>query len=110
MKLNLKYKASTIAKVERESAKSFFEMLEALERPSVSGLEDLLKAGGFDGDESRFDEIFDEGIEKITFEIAEGLSESGFLPKEARKQIKNALENLQGEVSPKSGKTAKSKQ
>lgn len=106
MKLN--YKASNIAKAEREHNMNFFDMLTTLgNTPSMSGLLFLFEAGNATEDD--FDAVFKEGIDKVLVVIMEGLSDAGFLGQEDVRVMKKALEEQMKSqrTSLSSGETAK---
>ena len=106
MKLN--YKASNIAKAEREHDMNFFDMLTTLgDKPSISGLLFLFEAGNATEDD--FDAAFKEGIDKVLTVIMDGLSDAGFLGQEDARVIKRQLEELTKElvISQNSGDKAK---
>ena len=78
----LNYKASNIAKAEREFNANFFETLEGLGKdvPSISSLLLLLRAGGLTEDEA--DVLIDEaGIKDSLSEAVTALGKAGFLAK-----------------------------
>lgn len=78
MPITLNYKASNIAKAERESKKNFFASIQALSKaPSMDDLLFLVNAGG--GTEADFDELFKEGVENVLMAIFAGINEAGFL-------------------------------
>lgn len=111
--MKLDYKASNIAKAEREYGENFFDTLTTLgDKPSISGLLFLFKAGN--GTEEEFDAIFEEGVEKgtvkVILSIMEGLSDAGFLSQEEVRVIKRQMEDVKKaqEASRNSGATAKS--
>ncbi|MDL2235454.1 hypothetical protein LJC07_04770 [Christensenellaceae bacterium OttesenSCG-928-L17] len=104
MKLN--YKASNIARAEREEGKKFFEVFGGLNKgvPSVDDLLFIFHAGG--GSDDEFDAIFENGLEGVMTTIIEGLNDAGFLGKkvdmrEVRKAMAEAKE--QPVVSQSSG-------
>lgn len=106
MKLN--YKASNIAKAEREHDMNFFDMLTTLgDKPSISGLLFLFEAGEATADD--FDAAFKEGIDKVLMTIMDGLSDAGFLEQEDVRVMKKALEEQMKsqKTSLSSGETAK---
>lgn len=76
--VQLNYKASNIAKAEKEMGESFFDALSKLSStPSVSALLFLFIAGG--GTQDEFDELAKTGIPEVMMEIMEGISDAGFL-------------------------------
>lgn len=110
--LYLKFKVKNVRKVERESGKSFFEMLAGIEKMSSDDLAFLLECGGLSADEAE-DFIDENGLEVATFEISKGLKDAGFLPKAAREQIGKSVAEIEKSLkssSGESGKNTKSKQ
>jgi len=106
--MKLDYKASNIAKAEREHNLNFFDMLTTLgSKPSISGLLFLFEAGN--GTAEDFDATFKEGIEKVLVTIMEGLSDAGFLGQEDVRVMKRQLEDQKKiqKTSPSSGEAAK---
>lgn len=80
--MELNYKASNIAKAEREMDLNFFETLEGIgnSTPSFTALLMILRAGGLSEQEA--DEILDsKGIETALKEAVEALGNAGFLAK-----------------------------
>ena len=94
---HLNYKASNIAKTEKENKLNFLTVLSELQaNPSFSNLLFLFKAGG--GTEEEFDELAKTGIPEVTMEIMEGISDAGFLgtkidTKKMRADMEEELEN-----------------
>lgn len=106
--MKLDYKASNIAKAEREHNLNFFDVLTTLgNKPSVSGLLFLFEAGN--GTEDDFDQAFKEGIDKVLVVIMEGLRDAGFLGQEDVRVIKRQLEDQKKRpaASPNSGEATK---
>jgi hypothetical protein len=107
MKLN--YKASNIAKAEREYKLKFFTVMGGL--GSDMGVGDLLflyVAGG--GSEDDFDKLFETGIEEVMIAIMEGINDAGFLGKMvSTSELRDAMAKAKtpAAVSPTSGATAK---
>jgi hypothetical protein len=76
MKLN--YKASNIARAERETGKKFFAVMSSLgDDMSIDDLLFLFTAGG--GNEDDFDEVFAKGIQEVMVTIMDGINDAGFL-------------------------------
>jgi hypothetical protein len=76
--VQLNYKASNIAKAEKEQGMSFFDAFSSLQdKPSISSLLFLFIAGG--GTTEEFDEVAKTGIPEIMMAIMEGVSDAGFL-------------------------------
>ncbi len=101
---NLNYKASNIARAERELKANFFKTLEGLDKdtPSVNSLLVILRAGGLSEDEA--DTYLDEyGITDALKAAVEALGNAGFLAK-----MKNQTQTVNSqpvtvEASPNSG-------
>lgn len=78
--VQLNYKASNIAKAEKEMGESFFDAISTLNStPSVSALLFLFTAGG--GTQDEFDELFKQGVDKAMVEVMSGIADAGFLGK-----------------------------
>jgi hypothetical protein len=105
--MNLVFKASNIRKVERESGIGFFELLGGIENLNIDKLTLLLRAGGFSGDDEELDAYFDGGFEKVIADISQGLADCGFLPQEARIQMKEVAKKLVKDSSGEAGKKTK---
>ena len=105
--MNLVFKASNIRKVERESGVGFFELLGGIENLNIDKLTLLLRAGGFTGDDEALDTYFDSGFEKVIADISQGLADCGFLPQEARIQMKEIAGIMTRDSSGKTGKKTK---
>lgn len=104
----LNFTASKIALAERKHNDNFFGVLGQLaKKPSMSALLFLFNAGG--GTDAQFDELFKEGVDVIMVAIVEGLSEGGFLEKEAVEEVKKVMENIKNnqKTSQTSGETTK---
>lgn len=115
----LTYKASAIARTEREHGKNFFKTIENLGgETSMDDLLFLCQAGG--ATEEEFDEAVSNGAEGLLLAVMEGVNEAGFLGKKVPKaQLKKAFEEgltqataqaqeaLQTKASQPSGATAK---
>lgn len=104
----LNFTASKIALAERKNNDNFFDALGKLaEKPSMSALLFLFNAGG--GTDEQFDVLFKQGVDIIMMAIIEGLSEGGFLGKEAVKEAKKMIDDLKSnqKVSQNSGETTK---
>lgn len=94
----LNYKASQIAKTEREYGMNFLSTIQELgSAPSFNALSFLVKAGG--GTDDQMDELMAEkGIAEVSIAIVEGLSKSGFLGNQSidisqmRSEIQQATE------------------
>lgn len=112
--VELKYKASAIAKAEKETGYNFLGILTKLETIAEAGtlkldfneLLFLVQCGG--GDEAAFDELFEKGIEEFVVEVFSAIGESGFLGKkmngeEMRKMLR---ETLSAEMASKTTKTS----
>lgn len=107
----LNYKASNIAKAERNYGANFFEVVGTFGQstPSMLNTTFMLEAGGITQDEA-YEVIDTDGIAGAYKLVLEGLTESGFLGKgknaqEAKKVAKKAIESL--EASENTGETAK---
>lgn len=98
----LKYKASLIAKAEKETGFNFLEILTKIETISetktlkldFNELLFLVQCGG--GSEKEFDELFEKGIEEFVIEVFSAIGESGFLGKkmngeEMRKLLRETI-------------------
>lgn len=95
----LNYKASNIARAERELNANFFSTLDDLESgtPSISALVMMLRSGGMAEDEA--DELLDnDGIEGSLAKIVEALGRAGFLVKLGEKA--QALKATQRPAKP----------
>ena len=78
--VQLNYKASNIAKAEKEMGESFFGALSTLNSTSsVSALLFLFVAGG--GTQDELDELFKQGVDKAMVEVMSGIADAGFLGK-----------------------------
>lgn len=110
MSNTLNYKASNIARAEREEKKNFFAVMQNLSKaPSVDELLFLFKAGG--GKEADFDELFKGGIEEVLLAIFEGINEAGFLGQkidleEMRALMKSEVAKVKEATSPNTGEKA----
>lgn len=110
--LELKFKVKNVRKVERESGKSFFEMLANIEKMSSDDLAFLLECGGLSADEAE-DFLDENGMGVAIFEIGKGLKDAGFLPKIVREQMSESImgsEKMLKDFSGENGKKTKSKQ
>lgn len=96
----LNYKASNIARAERESGKNFMAIWESLgEVPSFDNLFFLFAAGG--GSEADFDELAKKGVREIMMAIAEGVGEAGFLGKPiAAADLRKKMEEVMASENP----------
>lgn len=84
--VQLNYKASNIAKAEKEQGVSFFnELAEAQATPSVSALMFLFTAGG--GTVEEFDELFKKGVDELMLIIMPEIADAGFLGKAVNSKI-----------------------
>lgn len=104
----LNFTASKIALAERKHNDNFFDALGQLaQKPSISALLFLFNAGG--GTDAQFDTMFKEGVDTVMVAIIDGLSEGGFLEKEAVEQVKEMMSNIKNDqkASPSSGETTK---
>lgn len=106
--VQLNYKASNIAKAEKEMGESFFDALSKLNStPSVSALLFLFIAGG--GTQDEFDELFRQGVDKAMVEVMSGIADAGFLGKTVTsKTIRAEMTKAMDEAlatSENSGKT-----
>ena len=87
--VQLNYKASNIAKAEKEMSESFFDALSKLNStPSVSALLFLFIAGG--GTQDEFDELFKQGVDKAMVEVMSGIADAGFLGKAVNSKMVKA--------------------
>lgn len=105
----LVYKASNIAKAERQTGDNFFEVISQLAKtPSMASLIFLYQAGG--ATEEDFDEAIKNGFEAVLLDIMEGLNDAGFLgtkiDTEAMKAEMEKTKNSQ-KASVNSGKIKK---
>lgn len=108
--VTLKYKASTIARAEREDNKKFFDVFTELGEgtPSFATLLFMLKAGGATEDEA--DQLIDEkGVGESLILAVEALADSGFLGevKIDTAEMRQALVKAQNEASSDIGETKK---
>lgn len=87
--VQLNYKASNIAKAEKEMGESFFDAISTLNStPSVSALLFLFTAGG--GTQDEFDELFKQGVDKAMVEVMSGIADAGFLGKTVNSKMVKA--------------------
>ncbi|MBI1146950.1 hypothetical protein JEO88_03065 [Candidatus Saccharibacteria bacterium] len=96
--VQLNYKASNIAKAEKEQGENFLEKISTLNGiPPVSDLMFLFTAGG--GTIEEFDEFMkEEGVGAVTVEVVASIAESGFLgksidAKQLRRDMEEELQN-----------------
>lgn len=104
----LNFTASKIALAERKHNDNFFGALGQLAKsPSMSALLFLFNAGG--GTDAQFDELFKEGVDVIMVAIVEGLSNGGFLEKEAVEEVKKVMADIKKsqKATPNSGEATK---
>ena len=102
----LNYKASNIARVERELDANFFATLESIGEgtPSVNSVLILIQSGGLS--EKEADKMLEEkGIEGTIQAIVDALSNAGFLGKstEVEKEMKQ-IQSSKAKPSQTSGK------
>lgn len=93
--MKLTYKASNIAKAEREEKRKFFDVFNGMSAGSI-GVDDLLflyHCGGASDDD--FDEDFRGGIEAMMTNILEAINEAGFLGKIDTKVMEKATKASQ---------------
>ena len=91
--VQLNYKASNIAKAEKEQGLSFFD--------AFSSLLFLFIAGS--GTAEEFDELFKSGIDKVMLEVMSGIADAGFLGKTVdSKTLKAEMEKAMKEAMPTS--------
>lgn len=106
---DLQYKASSIARAERELNANFFATLEGLGdgTPSFTALLMILRAGGLSEDEADT-YLDDNGIEVAMKEAVDALGRAGFLAKMklTASQLANQS-NEQTKASQTTGKTTK---
>ena len=79
--MKLDYKASNIAKAEKEDGEKFFDVFNNMGTGSI-GVSDLLflyHAGG--ASDNDFNEDFKDGLEKVMNKVLEAINEAGFLGK-----------------------------
>lgn len=91
--VQLNYKASNIAKAEKEQGENFLEKISTLNGiPPVSDLMFLFIAGG--GTIEEFDKFMKkEGVGAVTVEVVASIAESGFLGKSIdAKQLRRDME------------------
>lgn len=104
----LTYKASNIARAERDLNSNFFATLEGLGdgTPSFTALLMILRAGGLSEQEAD-DYLDNKGIEEAMKDAVDALGRAGFLAK--MKLTASALANQpeKTEASPSTGKTTK---
>lgn len=101
---NLNYKASNIARAERELNANFFKTLEGLgeDTPSFNALLLVLRAGGLT--EAEADAYLDEqGIEQALKAAVEALGNAGFLAKMKNQTQTVSSQPMTVEASPNSG-------
>jgi len=100
--VQLNYKASNIAKAEKEQGMSFFDVFSSLQdKPSISSLLFLFIAGG--GTTEEFDELFKSGIDKVMLEVMSGIADAGFLGTTVdSKTLKAEMEKAMKEAMPTS--------
>lgn len=100
--VQLNYKASNIAKAEKEQGMSFFDAFSSLQdKPSISSLLFLFVAGG--GTTEEFDELFKSGIDKVMLEVMSGIADAGFLGKTVdSKTLRAEMEKAMKEAMPTS--------
>lgn len=107
--MTLNYKASNIAKAEKEHGKNFFTVISSLDKeaPSMTDVLFVLEAGGVTQDEAG-KMVDDKGINDSTKEAVERLISAGFLGsgKEVE-EAKRLAEKLINEDSQSTGKTTK---
>lgn len=109
--MNLEFKAKNIRKMERETGKNFFDIMENF--TSISNIVDVLIAGGLNEDEAT-DAVDNRDFNDITIEVMRGLSECGFLPEKVRISMKKSLAEIQQalkevETSAENGKETNQK-
>ena len=87
--IELNYKASNIAKAEKEDGLKFFDVFNNMGNNSigVSDLQFLFHAGG--ASDKDFDEIFSKGVAEVMNLILEGINKAGFLGKLDTKNLKS---------------------
>ena len=100
--MNLKYKASNIAKAEREDGKKFFDVFTELGSgmPSFDSMLFMLRAGGMTEEEA--DKLIaDEGIGETLIVAVEALTDAGFLGKTEidTKAMRDQMKTAQGDSS-----------
>lgn len=88
--VQLNYKASNIAKAEKEQGKNFFNELAESQTstPSVSALMFLFTAGG--GTVEEFDELFKKGVDELMLTIIPEIADAGFLGKAVNSKMVKA--------------------
>ena len=101
---NLEFKAKNIRKMERETGLTFLESLDNF--GSISGIIDIMMAGGMTEDEAG-DALDQYGFEEVILKIMERLSECGFLPQSARISMKESLKQLKKDIKAKTETSAK---
>lgn len=101
---NLEFKAKNIRKMERETGLNFLESLDNF--GSISGIIDIMMAGGMTEDEAS-DALDQYGFEEVILKIMERLSECGFLPQSARISMKESLKQLKKDIKAKTETLAK---
>lgn len=104
---NLEFKAKNIRKMERKTGLNFLESLDNF--GSISGIIDIMMAGGMTEDEAS-DALDQYGFEEVILKIMERLSECGFLPqsarislKESRKRMEEHFKEIEEKISAKAG-------
>lgn len=101
---NLEFKAKNIRKMERETGLNFLESLDNF--GSISGIIDIMMAGGMTEDEAG-DALDQYGFEEVILKIMERLSECGFLPQSARISMKESLKQLKKTIKAETETLAK---
>ena len=101
---NLEFKAKNIRKMERETGLNFLESLDNF--GSISGIIDIMMAGGMTEDEAS-DALDQYGFEEVILKIMERLSECGFLPQSARISMKESLKQLKKAIKVETETLAK---
>jgi hypothetical protein len=101
---NLEFKAKNIRKMERETGLNFLESLDNF--GSISGIIDIMMAGGMTEDEAS-DALDKYGFEEVILKIMERLSECGFLPQSARISMKESLKQLKKDIKAETKTSAK---
>ncbi len=107
----LNYKASNIAKAERENKKRFFDTFNELENglPSFDSILFMLRAGGLSEEEADA-MLEDKGIAESLALVVEAVTDAGFLGKVKVDTNKMRLEMnqaIKAEDSPTSGESKK---
>lgn len=99
--MKLEYKASNIARAEREENNNFFNAFTTLGaggNVSIANLQFIWHCGG--GDDASFDETFNKGVPELMATIMEGINDAGFLGvKTDIKQMRKVMEEAMSQAT-----------